>query len=556
MKVKLNIFLLVLAIIFAGVVYYILELEKHPEIDARKNGVLDLSFLGSDVKSVSIKYNDWSVDASNVEGRWYLLSPVYDLAKQGMFESIFSMVEKLKYHEVVTLEDMDKRQLSTSTFGIDSPEAVITLYFENDKIDVVFGKRTRLGEYIYVKSSKSDNIYTVTSKIVDVLPETANDLRDPEMFNIDLSLLNSVKLRSAKAGFVELKKENGEWLFEQPDVGPVDSSVLQSIVEKLTELKIKDYIWQDGISDIVNHPFKFEYDEENILYERYGLTDSDALFGINVVNPIIGDDYSLKISQVSSEAPDLYYVLRNSLPDIFSVIVDEEGIDVLNFSINDLKSKELFRVNQEFITEVGISKEDNRFIMTKTNGVWAIIEPMYAVADLKTISSFLNYFTKQVQIVKFIAPEKVQALKLNPYINLCIGSQKVGSEQTKQKLTFFSSEEESGLFYGKFNDRDDVFELPYASKLVFGGDVVNPFLFYNKTVVNIPTEDINSISTKNIDGEIKEVILNPEGQWVYNNNIDGADMVAVNSVLFLHAFGVATGSMPGISVAPAASAVN
>jgi hypothetical protein len=157
---------------------------------------------------------------------------------------------------------------------------------------------------------------------------------------------------------------------------------------------------------------------------------------------------------------------------------------------------------------------------------------MYAVADLKTVSSFLNYFTKQVQIVEFVAPEEVEALKLKPYISLCIGSKKNGCEFSKEKLNFFSSEAKPRCFYGKSNDRDDVFELPYSARLVFGSDDIDPFLFYNKTVLNIPTEDINSISTKNIDDEIKEATLNSEGQWIYSNNVDGVDMVSVSSLLF------------------------
>jgi len=523
MKVKMNIFLFVLALIFAGIVYYIMELEKHPDTDTNKKGVVDLSLLGSDIKSLGIKYKDWNVDASNIDGRWYILSPVYDLAKQGIFESIFSMVEKLRFLEVVTPEDMKKRQLSEQTFGIDKPEAIITLSFDNEAIDVIFGNRTRLGDYIYVKSSDSDDIYTVTSKIVEILPLTVDELRDPDMFNVDISLIDIIKMKSSKAGYVELSKNGGRWFFEQPDVGPVDEAVLKSILGKLAGLKISSYVWQDSFTDVSN-------DENNILYEKYGLTDAQALFGISLEDPIIGDIYSLKISQHTPEDDSLYYVMRKKLPDIFTVKIDEKDINILNFSLNDLKNKELFHVGENLVKEIGISKNDDRFIMTKTNGVWAIIEPGYAVADFKTVSSFLNYFTKQVRIVEFISPEQVEDLKLEPYINLCIGVQKETLD--KGKLQFFTSKSEPGNFYGKFGGREDIFLLPYSAKLVFGSDVVNPFLFYNKTVLNIPAQDINSIIVKKIGKDAQDAVLNKEGKWEHNGSAESIDMVAVNAILF------------------------
>jgi len=523
MKVKMNIFLSVLALIFAGIVYYIMELEKHPDPDTNKKGVVDLSLLGSDIKSLGIKYKDWNVEASNIDGRWYILSPVYDLAKQGIFESIFSMVEKLRFLEVVTPEDMKKRQLSDQTFGIDKPEAIITLFFEDEEIDVVFGSRTRLGDYIYVKNSDSDNIYTVTSKIVDVLPLTVDELRDPEMFNVDISLIDIIKMKSAKAGYVELTKNAGKWFFKQPDVGPVDESVLKSILQKLADLKISSYVWQDSFTGVSN-------DENNILYEKYGLTDDQALFGISLEDPIIGDMYSLKISQHSPENENLHYVVRKTLPDIFAVKIAEKDINVLNFSLNELKNKALFDVNEDLIKEIGISKNDSRFIMTKTNGVWAIIEPGYAVADFKTVSSFLNYFTKQVRIVEFISPEQVESLNLEPYVDLCIGVQK--ETLNKKKLQFFTSKSEPGNFYGKFTGREDLFLLPYSAKLIFGSDVVDPFLFYNKTVLNIPSQDISSIIVKKIGKDAKDAVLSKDGQWVHDGSKDNIDMVAVNTILF------------------------
>jgi hypothetical protein len=523
MKVKINIFLSVLALIFAGIVYYIMELEKQPYNDVGKKGVFNFSFLGSDIKSVGIKYKDWNVDASNIDGRWYILSPVYDLAKQGVFESIFSMVDKLKFMEVVTPEDMEKRQLSEQTFGIDKPEAIITLFFENEEIDIIFGNRTLLGDYIYVKRSNSENIYTVKSKIIDILPLTVDELRDPEMFNVDISLVDFIKMRSSRAGYVELIKNGGRWFFKQPDVGPVDEAVLKSIFEKLKGLKISGYVWQDSFKD-------FSSDENNILYEKYGLNDAQALFGISLEDPIIGDIYNLKISQHSPEDENLYYVVRKTLPDIFSVKIEQEDINVLNFSFDELKNKELFHVDEKLIKQIEISKRDDRFIMIKAHGIWTITEPGYAVADFKTVSSFLNYFTKQARIVEFIPPEKVESLELEPYIKLSIGMQK--ETLVKEELQFFISKSKPGNFYGKFIGRKDIFLLPYAAKLVFGGDVLNPFLFYNKTVLNIPSQDIDSINVKQRGKEEQSVVLNKDVQWVRDGRVDGIDMVAVNAILF------------------------
>ncbi len=523
MKVKINIFLSVLALIFAGIVYYIMELEKRPDIDSNKKGVLDFYFSGSDIKSVGIKHKDWNVDASNIDGRWYILSPVYDLAKQGVLESIFSMVDKLKFTEVVTPEDMSKRKLSEQTFGIDKPEAIITLFFEDEEIDVIFGNRTLLGDFIYVKSSVSDNIYTVNSKIIDILPLTVDELRDPEMFNVDISLVDLIKMRSSRAGYVELVRNDGRWFFKQPDIGPIDETVLKSIFEKLKGLKISGYVWQDSFKDFSN-------DENNILYEKYGLTESQLLFGISLEDPIIGDIYSIKVSPPSPKDENLYYVVRKTLPDIFSVKIDREDINILNFSLDALKNKELFHVNDKQIKEILISKGDNRFIIRRTNGVWKITEPVYAVADLKTVSSFLNYFTKKVRIIEFIPSDEVEFLELEPYISLSIGVQH--ESLVKEKINFFVSKSKPGNFYGRFFGREDLFLLPYSAKLVFGGDDLNPFLFYNKTVLNIPSQDIKSLNVKESGKESQTAILDNDGKWVHDGRTEIIDMVAVNAILF------------------------
>ncbi|MDA3798310.1 MAG: DUF4340 domain-containing protein [Kiritimatiellae bacterium] len=531
MKVKLNIFLFLVAIIFGGIVFYLVQFDNKPIGDTRKAGVLSFSFLGSDINSVSIKNEDWKVDASNIGGRWYLLRPVYDLARQGIFESVFSMVENMKYQEIVTPKDMKDRHLTYETFGLDNPTVVITLFFDNDSIEVVFGKRTRLGDYIYVKSSESEKIYTVSSKIIDILPKTIDELRDPDMFNIDSSLLDVVKMKSSKAGFVELKKVAGEWYFEQPDIGPVDSSFLFDIFDKLVKIKIKNYVWQDLIEQTPSAEGALDYDGNNILYERYGLKDSDVLFDIDVTDPILGDTYGLKISQHSPENLNLHYILRNNLPDIFSVILKEDDLRVLNFSLNDLRSKRLYRTEPEFVTEIAISKNDNRFVMTWTNGLWAVTEPVFSVADRATISSFLNYFTKQTRIVDFVLPEDVDSLKLEPYVNLSFNIDKGNGEHDVEKLEFYTSQKDSGKFYGKFSDRDDIFLLPYETKLIFGPDLVDPYLFYNKTILNVATEDIGSISTKSDAGE-KIVELSEDGIWVADGQTNVVNMVAVNSILF------------------------
>ncbi|SVD72116.1 uncharacterized protein METZ01_LOCUS424970, partial [marine metagenome] len=210
--IRKDTFWLIGAAIFAVGYLFIFEFDR--EETSEIIPALVESFDPAGVKGIEIIYNGTNITrATRLLGRWMLEKPIYYPAMREGPQTLLNTLSKLKpssYRDIL-LEDED--------FGFKPPQVVITLErAEDKKIELYLGDFTPLEDKIYARSPGKSGVFTVDSKILDVIPFTKNYWRDRSLFHLDKSRLevNQIRVRSGPRNMILQQTTNSNWHVSLP----------------------------------------------------------------------------------------------------------------------------------------------------------------------------------------------------------------------------------------------------------------------------------------------------------------------------------------------------
>jgi len=85
--------------------------------------------------------------------------------------------------EVIPVAEISAQELKAgkrtiAEFGLDVPQATLTLQHHGQRIEILFGSKTPVGDGVYVQVLNQSSIYILSAEFVNALPRSYNDWRD------------------------------------------------------------------------------------------------------------------------------------------------------------------------------------------------------------------------------------------------------------------------------------------------------------------------------------------------------------------------------------------
>ena len=335
------------------------ERRKETERESKKV----LSFERESVKEVMLTYPDRTIHCvKDSTDEWRLVEPT---ETEGSKEDIATLLSSLEDATIRrTVADSVERP---SDYGLDVPQVTVSIRQGDEDTwrSLILGDRNPTGSYAYARKENDPAVFLVSTSLINALDKNLQDLRFKKILDFEMDDVNTISLlRGGKP--IVCSKVLDEWRLEKPVQARADGDEIESIVRKLNEAVVKEFVAED-LEDAA----------------EYGL-DRPAI----TVDLSVGQTRVLKRLIVGKSTGETYYAKDASRDPVFTVdssLVSELGKDAF-----DLRDKSVLTVKPYKVREVRLQTDKLNLRCRKdTTGTWQILEPIQVRADESEINDLL-----------------------------------------------------------------------------------------------------------------------------------------------------------------------
>src|SRR2546427_3661762 len=211
MNSKSTIWLMVVAL---GLGAYIFLFERHtlnteervqqaaklfPDLDPAKAASVEI------LRSNNVKF----IRAERANDQWRLVQPSYP-AQSTAIDNWLSLFRSLDRSHYLSAQDLLAQRGGLAAFGLDSPQSTVMIQQGTRKIHVLLGAKTPVGEQLYLQQVGSDGAFVTDSALLDRLPQSATDWRDPTFLDFSALKFDRLHVRAnVRAGQRDFEVERG-----------------------------------------------------------------------------------------------------------------------------------------------------------------------------------------------------------------------------------------------------------------------------------------------------------------------------------------------------------
>ncbi len=306
--------LLVLAIAIGAYAYFV-ESKKDVSgtsastkvfsIDSGKIDHLEVTSASGDKTTLDKKGSDWSIT-----------SPRPMQADQDAVSTIVSTLGSLG-----TSTTVDANPSSVKAYSLDPPTASVAfrLSGETSVHRLELGTKTATGSDLYARVEGQPKVFLVSASTDGELDRSTFDLRNKSVLDFAQDKADSLSLTTAGAAPIALvKKGDEDWRLASSANARADFSVVDGLVNQLSQAKMKAVAAEDGTADL----------------KKYGLAAPAEVVTVGVGSTRGSLDIGAK------GADGTYYARDESRPLVFTI--ESSLADTLRKSLLDLREKMLF----------------------------------------------------------------------------------------------------------------------------------------------------------------------------------------------------------------------
>ncbi|WP_372847414.1 DUF4340 domain-containing protein, partial [Pontiella sp.] len=291
----------------------------------------------------------------------------------------------------ITRKHLEIRGVDPAEYGFDNPLVEIRATDNEGKHCWVVGRRTPLGDMVYVKQEGIDDIYTVPHKLLSIVPSRPDLLRDRELFSGKAAGVRRIEIRG-EAGFVQLVKDpQAGWRLQQPVTAPADPREVEEFIKKLYRLRIQDFV-ADNVSD----------------FSIYGLQAETRQISLG------GGDGTSRMLVIGGDVPDrpgFVYVRRSDDTSVFTLSADV--LQLLNTPAKRIRNARVLDLMLGDITSISVKKGTEQLALALEPSVgWKTVSPVAWNADPGAVAGLARLWVDAVVIeydvaINNVAPEWV-----------------------------------------------------------------------------------------------------------------------------------------------------
>lgn len=399
---------------------------------------------------------------------WQIAAPYQWPASPFAVGRIVEELQFLKDETSFPTADLNQNGRSLADYGLAEPALFVTFSSsteENERTTLAIGKKTDIGNRLYVLSPSGDRVHVVAQSLIESLALGLDQIRADSCFNIPVFEIRSLNLQNAGPANVRvrLRREGNRWTFESP------------IVTRAS--KAKTEIALNGLNDLKTHTFLGSSVTQPDLLATAGTTTPSLRITLEGNNRretlLLGNEVGpTAIAAASAPGtpsavlPDReYYAQMESRDAVFTVVIPDRLASALRGAQEQLRDPRVLDLEGRNIDALTLTDEDGREVvlqqLEQTANVpsgWQVVQRLNdgsvrtQPADLGVIEEELLRSLRQLEATTFkrdvptdaeleeyglLQPRRHIALSLttdtgsmlsNPTINLMVGTSQDGEK--------------------------------------------------------------------------------------------------------------------------------
>lgn len=321
------------------------------------------------VDGLFIDSGDLSIECRLKGRQWHLVRPLAARADSVAIERLLGALQELPRGEIIL---PPRRAVDAYVpYGLDAPRARISIIEGLATNQILIGRRTPLGDGVYVRQSDHAGLARIHTSLLDLLPASAGALRDRSLLSGAPAAIERLDIRSP-AGYIQLaRNESGDWRMFQPFTARADPGTVEALLEKLLSCSVIQFI-QDAVSDLA----------------PYGLDSQSAVTA--VLNTDAGDgSQMLSFGDPLPNNPDLVYVRLQAENSIYAV--PSAVRQALLVRPDDLRDRRIPGLDPDSIQSIRIEEAETVLeFFRELDGSWQLAAPLRAPANADAIQALLR----------------------------------------------------------------------------------------------------------------------------------------------------------------------
>ena len=182
---------------------------------------------------------------------WNLSFPVAYPARQHAIQPLLQALSEVIPHAEISAQELKAGKRTIAEFGLDVPQATLTLQHRGQRIEILFGSKTPVGDGVYVQALNQSSIYIVSAEFVNALPRSYNDWRDLSLLITSGFQMNRVEISSPGRGFtVDINPLAQKYVLTKPIVARADPAKLEVLLQKLMYAQVTKFITDSPRADL------------------------------------------------------------------------------------------------------------------------------------------------------------------------------------------------------------------------------------------------------------------------------------------------------------------
>src|ERR1051326_3168277 len=372
MNSKSTFWLIVVALGLGG---YIFLFERHtldtqaraqqaaklfPDFDPGKVGSVEI------LRSNNVKF----IRAERANDRWQLVQPTYP-AQSTAIDNWLGLFGSLDRRSYLSAQDLMTPPGGLAAFGLDSPQAAVMIQQGTRKIHVLLGAKTAVGEMLYLQQVGSDGVFVTDSTLLDRLPKSATDWRDPTFLDLSAVRFDRLHVRAGRQRDFEVERSAGGtlWRLTQPRVARSDNALLQQLFQQLQTTRVSQFVNDAPGTDL--EPYGLQTPEVTLLFSQGTNTALTIEFGASPTNQ-----------------PGQVFARRSNYASV--VTVPKRLFDLVRAPYTDFLDKRLIDFPVAAVERIEARAAEAFAVQEQADGSWRIVEPYTAPADAGLVRGFLN----------------------------------------------------------------------------------------------------------------------------------------------------------------------
>ncbi len=438
------------------------------------------------VDRLLIESGDLSIECRLQGRQWRLVRPIAARADSVAIERLLGALQELPRGDII----LPPRRSADAyaPYGLDHPRARISIIEGVSTNRILIGRRTPLGDGVYVRQSDHAGLARLNTSLLALLPASADALRDRSLLSGTPSAIERLDIRSP-VGYIQLARDgNGDWRLFQPFSARAESATLSALLDTLLSCSVVQFV-QDAVSDL----------------SPYGLDSRSAVTA--VLNTDSGDgSQMLSLGDPLPHDPSRVYARLQAETSVYAVPLAVR--QALLVRPDDLRDRRIPGTDPDFIQGVRIEEDESVLEFTRaSNGTWQLIAPLRTPAEPDAILALLRSWA-DVRLIAFENPGPTSPpVAFSRTIRITPRNAKIPAIG----LRLGANPEDAGTACLAI-DGDSSIAIATPSFLL--DFPIDPLLYRSRDIFSIPADDIASIRFSTATQSLQIERESASGQWV------------------------------------------